>query len=105
MSAGSGADTLCGANDLQNITYKLVKDTYGSVLTITDAETIFATPGTSITLPGDQYQDSATNEGFNTSTLDGPGGLGVAGNENMILIIKADLSFTYYNIDVTTITQ
>ena len=105
MGAGSGADTLCGANDLNAVTYKLVKDTFGSDLTITEAETIFATPGTSITLPGDQYQDSASNEGFNTSTLDGPGGLGTAGNENMILILKAGLSFTYFNIDVTTITQ
>ena len=33
------------------------------------------------------------------------GPLGTAGNENMILIIKAGLSFTYYNVDVTTISQ
>jgi hypothetical protein len=105
MAAGSGADTLCGANDLNAVTYKLVKDTFGSDLTITEAETIFSTVGTSVTLPADQYQDSGTNEGFNTATLDGPGGLGVAGNENMILILKAGLSFTYFNIDVTTITQ
>lgn len=105
MNAGSGADTVCGSNDLQDITYKLVKDTYGSVLTITDADAIFSTAGTAPALPADQYQDGPTNEGFNTQTLDGPGGLGTAGNENMILILKAGISYTYFNIDVTTISQ
>jgi hypothetical protein len=105
MGAGTGANTLCSANDLANISYKLVKDTFGSDLTITEAEGIFATAGTSITLPADQYQDGPNNEGFNTAILDGPGGLGTAGNENMILILKAGLSFTYFNIDVTTISQ
>ncbi len=105
MSAGSAANTLCGGNDLNTIEYKLVKDTYSSVVTITNAEAIFATAGTPVTIPTHQYADSATNEGFNTATLDGPGGLGTAGNENMILIVKAGLSYTYFNIDVTTISQ
>lgn len=105
MVAGSAANTLCGNNDLANVTYKLIKDTYASVLTISNAETIFGTAGTAVTIPGDQYADTATNEGFTTATLNGPGGLGVAGNENMILILKAGLSFTYYNVDVTTISQ
>ncbi len=105
MGLGSATDTLCGLNDLANVSYKLIKDTYSSVLTISNAETIFATAGTSVTIPTDQYQTTATNEGFNTVTLNGPGGLGVAGNENMILILKAGLSFTYYNVDVTTIVQ
>jgi hypothetical protein len=105
MNSGSGPDTLCGANDLQDITYKLVKDTYSSTLSITNAEAIFSTAGTSVTLPNAQYQDSGTNEGFNTVTLDGPGGLGTAGNEHMILILKAGISYTYFNIDVTTISQ
>lgn len=105
MSAGGAANSLCGGNDLADITYKLVKDTYGSIITINDAETIFGTAGTAVTMPADQYADSATNEGFNTATLDGPGALGTAGNEAMILIVKAGASYTYYNIDVTTISQ
>lgn len=105
MTDGTATNSVCGSTDLQDVSYKLVKDTYTSVMTITDADTVFATAGTSVTMPGDQYSDSATNEGFNTSTLDGPGGLGVAGNENMILIIKAGTSYTYFNVDVTTITQ
>jgi hypothetical protein len=105
MSAGTAADSLCGATDLDDIEYKLVKDTYGSTLDIADAEAIFGTAGSTVTMPGDQYADSPTNEGFTTSTLDGPGALGTAGNENMILILKAGLSYTYYNIDVTTISQ
>ncbi len=105
MTAGSGANTLCSANDLNAVTYKLVKDTYASVLTISQAETIFATAGTSVTIPTDQYSTDATHQGFLTSVLAGPGPLGTAGNENMILIVKAGLSFTYYNIDITTIVQ
>ncbi len=105
MSAGSAANTLCGANDLNAVTYKLVKDTYSSVLTITNAETIYSTAGTAVTIPTDQYAVDATHKGFTTATLNGPGGLGTAGNENMILIVKAGLSYTYYNIDVTTIIQ
>jgi len=105
MTDGAGSNTVCGTNELSTVTYKLVKDTYGSVLTITQAEAIFGTAGTSITVPGDQYADSATQEGFNTATLDGPGGLGTAGNENMILILKSGASYTYFNVDVTTISQ
>lgn len=105
MTAGSAANSLCGANDLNALTYKLVKDTYSSTPTITDAETIFGTAGIAVTLPTDQYADSATNEGFNTVTIDGPGGLGTAGNEHMILMLKAGVSYTYFNVDVTTIVQ
>lgn len=105
MTDGSATRTLCGLNDLNSITYKLVKDTYGDVLTISQAEAIFSTAGTSITIPTDQYHTDATHDGFNTSILDGPGAIGTAGNEHMLLVLKAGLSFTYYNVDITTITQ
>jgi hypothetical protein len=105
MSAGSAADTLCGSVDLNAISYKLVKDTFSSVLTISQAESQMSAGTSSITIPTDQYQTDATHEGFNTVTLDGPGPLGTAGNEAMILILKAGLSVTYFNIDITTITQ
>jgi hypothetical protein len=105
MNAGSAANSLCGSNDLNAITYKLVIDSYGSVLTLANAEAIFGTAGTSVTMPGDQYADSATNEGFNTAILDGPGAIGTAANQHMILILKAGISYTYYNVDITAITQ
>ena len=78
---------------------------YSSAPSITDAETIFGTAGTSVTIPTDQYSTAPTAEGFNTVTLDGPGALGTVGNQNMILILKSGISYTYFNIDVTTITQ
>lgn len=105
MTAGSGSDTRCGTNDLQDISYKLVLDTFGSTLTITQAEGIFSDPGSTVTLPDDQYQDTATNEGFFTTALDGPGPIGDTDNANMILIIKGELSFTYFNVDITPISQ
>lgn len=105
MSAGTQANSVCGANDLANIDYKLVIDSYGSTLDATDAEAIFASAGSTITMPAHQYADSATNEGFNTSTLDGPGAIGTAANRNMILILRAGISYTYFNIDVSAITQ
>ncbi|MEZ4743332.1 MAG: hypothetical protein R3B45_12950 [Bdellovibrionota bacterium] len=96
----------CSEVDLADIEYKLVKDTYTDVITTTDAETIFATAGGTVTQGTDQYQDVADSyEGFIITSIYGPGGLGVSGNENMILILKAGISYTYYNIDVTTITQ
>lgn len=98
-------NNICGNVNLTDVTYKLIKDTYSSVLTISDADTIFGVAGQAVTLPTDQYQTDATHEGFNTITLDGPGPLGTAGNQNMILILKAGISYTYYNIDITTITQ
>ena len=105
MTDGAGSNTVCGANELSAVTYHLVKDTYSSVIDLDDADAIFGVAGTSITVPTHQYADSGTQEGFNTVTLDGPGALGTAGNENMILILKAGISHTYYNIDITTITQ
>lgn len=105
MTAGAAANTVCGSNDLADIEYLLVKDTFGSVLTITQAEGLFGSGGETIDVPGDQYQDSASNEGFNTITMNGPGLISVAGNEHMILILKAGMSFTYFNVDVTTISQ
>ncbi len=106
MTNGAGTKTVCGTNELADISYILVKDTYSSVMTVDQAETAFAgaTPLT-IAVPGDQYDGGGSNNGFTITALDGPGPLGTAGNENMILILKAGISFTYYNIDVTTITQ
>lgn len=105
MTVGTAAGTVCGGTDLANVSYKLVQDTYGSALSITEAEAIFSTPGTAVAIPSAQYRTGVTHGGFNTSTLKGPGPMGKAGNEMMILIVKAGISFTYYNIDVPTITQ
>ncbi len=101
-----GSNTVCGTVDLADIEYKLVQDTYSSVLTISQADAIFTSgPGTTIAIGGDQYADSGTNEGFMITNFDGPGVLGTVANANMILILKAGISYTYFNIDVTTITQ
>jgi len=106
MTTGIAANSLCGTIDLDDIDYKLILDTYGSVMTAGDADAVFATAGDVITMPTDQYQDIVdSEEGFNTVVLDGPGGLGTPGNENMILILNSGGSYTYYNVDVTTIAQ
>jgi hypothetical protein len=103
MSTGSATNTRCSATDLNIISYKFVLDTYSSLLTVDELESIFATAGTSVAIPTNQYQVSVTNEGFDTITLEGPGSLATAGNNAMILIIKGAESYTYFNIDVTLI--
>lgn len=100
MSTGSATNTLCSATDLNIISYKFVIDTYSSLLTVDDLQTIFATAGTSVAIPTNQYQVSTTNEGFDTIMLEGPGSLATAGNNDMILIIKGAESYTYFNVDV-----
>ncbi len=105
MTAGAAAGTVCGATDLANVTYKLVRNTFDSNLTITEAESLFSTPGLSVAIPGAQYRTDGVHRGFETSMLTGPGPMGKAGNERMILIVKAGISFTYYNVDLTPLVQ
>ncbi len=91
--------SVCKGVDVSDITYKLVDDTYSSLLTIGDASTIFATAGSAAA-----STHATGNGGINTITLDGPDQM--ASNPNMILILEANgLSYQYFNIDVSSLTQ
>lgn len=97
---------VCDQVDQADITYKLVEDTYGSTMVIGDANALFPAGETPITLPGDQEAPGGItpNGGFHTITLDGPDQMAL--NPNMILILQAaDMSYQYFNVDVSTLTQ
>ncbi len=94
----------CAGINLDQLDIKLVQDTYSSVLTGADADTIFTTAGASVVLPdhrispGDQ---GLANGGITTVTFTAPGPL--ATTPNLILIIRASQSsyYQYFNVDTT----
>jgi hypothetical protein len=101
-----GVTDVCEGVNMNVMTYKLVEDTYGSTLVIGDADALFPLGETAITLPADREAPggTTTNGGFATVTLDGPDQM--ANNPNMIFIIQAnDMSYQYFNVDVSTLTQ
>ncbi len=105
----NGDNTLCSQVSLAEIDYKLVKETgfaTADTLTVDEADGIFSTDGTSVTIGTDDYQEvGPLSEGFTTVTLDGPGGLGDTSNAHMFLVLRAGVSYTYFNVDVTVIDQ
>lgn len=108
---GAAATTACLESNFTDLKYKLVADTYGSTLTYADAQSIFASGPISIDTATDVVAIGAggtVNGGFVTksdaSILTGPDQMHL--NPNMILVVEvAGTSYTYYNIDVTTLTQ
>mgnify|MGYP000656227396 CR=1 FL=1 len=103
----TNGNTTCKDVTLTDIDYKLVDDTFTSTVTLTDADGIFNTAGTSV-LAGHRVNvggtDSAGNVlakgGFYTSTtsrLQGPGKIHL--NQHMILIFRAGNSYLYFNVD------
>lgn len=110
--AGETSDPTCKGMALGTIEYKLVADTYGSVLTLADADDIFSTPGvtvdvgTDVVLSGDV---DLANGGFHTKlggsadVLAGPDQMHL--NPNMLLVLKSGGSYRYFNVDVETLTQ
>lgn len=110
--SGAGATLACQDVLLTGVRYKLVKDTYGGVLDITTAASLFPTGA----IPIDVAEivnvgDAALPKGgFMTpiatdpEVLTGPNQLHL--NPNMILVVEgAGTSYTYFNVDVTTITN
>lgn len=97
--------------DLSDITYKLVKDTYGirngNALTEEEIQGIFKTSGTPVIAPGDQIGKSSTsknNKGFKTRVLTGPAPM--ESNLYMLLILNCkNLSYQYFPIVAPTITE
>lgn len=101
-----GVTDVCEDVDMADLTYKLIEDTYGSTLTIGQANAIFPADETAVAMPGDREAPggATTNGGFHTITLDGPDQLAL--HPNMIFIIQAaDTSYQYFNIDIETLTQ
>jgi len=98
-----------GLSLVSDIRYLLVKDNSGGTnnLSFAEADALFAPDkGTTITaasvrLPTDTDTAWAGKGGFVTSGLLGPGKLTASGNNNMILVLKAGPSYTYFNVDVT----
>jgi hypothetical protein len=112
----SGATTKCLDVFLTNIDYRLVKDTYGSTLNATQAEAIFngsektVAVGDLVTIADSDAQ--IPHGGFRTdlvTPLEGPDEFHL--NPNMILIFRNDDpgydhdSFTFFNVDITVLTQ
>lgn len=105
--AGVEATTACLDGLWTDMRYKLIEDTYGSVLTLAQASALFPAGESSITWATDTIAVGAggtTRGGFNTSTLDGPAAMHT--KPNMILVLQVrDLSYKYFNVDVTVLTQ
>ncbi|MBP6217101.1 MAG: hypothetical protein KA436_00780 [Oligoflexales bacterium] len=93
---------VCDGVNLTEISYKLIKDTYTGVMFVQDAQSIFPTGQSTVTVATDKHLTG--NSGFNTVTLTGPGP--IHQNPNMILVLGANnLSFQYFNVDVQTVTN
>ncbi|MBP6217100.1 MAG: hypothetical protein KA436_00775 [Oligoflexales bacterium] len=93
---------VCDGVNLTEISYKLIKDTYTGVMFVQDAQAIFPTGQSTVTVATDKHLTG--NSGFNTVTLTGPGP--IHQNPNMILVLGANnLSFQYFNVDVQTVTN
>lgn len=92
---------VCVDVDMNNITYKLIEDTYNGTLTYDQARTEMLTGATAIILPDETHADG--NGGFVSVSLTGPPE--IHNNPSMILIIArdgdTDGSYLYINVDVT----
>ncbi len=109
----TNANTTCKDIILTDIDYKLVEDTYSDVVSLTDADTIFGTAGTSVaagervTVGGtDNDGNTLANGGFytnETTPLTGPAT--IHSKPEMILILRAGSSYQYFNVDVTPLVQ
>jgi hypothetical protein len=107
---GTGGTTACQDNLLSSLRYKLVKDTFGGVLDITQAASLFTTGGISIdptevipvgngSLPKGGFM---TPPAADAEVLTGPNQMHL--NPNMLLVIEASAtSYTYYNVDVSIV--
>lgn len=106
-TADIGVGNACAGVNFSDTTYKLVEDTYSSTMVIGDADALFPAGESTITLPADRVAPGASGTtfgGFQTTTLDGPDQMAL--NPNMILILQSgDMSYQYFNIDVSTLTQ
>lgn len=96
-----GISNTCASVDLATIDYKIVSDTYGGTLDQSQADAIFSTAGTSVSLPDDRIapgDSGTTNGGFRTVTLTGPANF--ASNPNTLLVLRSgSTSYQYFNID------
>ncbi len=99
---GVSPNFICGTTGLTSMKYRLVADTYGSVLTAAQAAAIFT--GTEPTIAaGDLFANAGpVNGGFNTQTLTGPDAMHT--NSNMLFLVQAAGSYKYFNVDVSTLT-
>jgi hypothetical protein len=101
-----GATTTCDSLAFADTKYMLVEDTYTlNTMTIGDAVALdWTNDGVTVVNALDNTDVDSTNGGFLTATVDGPDAMGT--NPNMMLIIEADgVSYTYFNIDVSTLSQ
>ncbi len=109
----TNSNTTCYDIILTTMDYKLVQDTYGGTLTLANANSIFSTAGTSVASgevvdvgAADNHSNTLANGGFYTnesSYLTGPTTINSA--PNMLLVIRATVSYLYFKVDVTTLTQ
>lgn len=114
---GTGNSIKCYDVLLSSISMVLVKDTYGGVPTEAQLTTIFATETpVSIDMTTEAFEPTQgspalPNGGFitadtgDTDVMVMSGVKPIVSNPNMLFILKSGPSYTYYNIDVTTITQ
>jgi hypothetical protein len=95
----------CGNNLMTTLKYVLVEDTFGGILTQTQANALFASAGTTVAA-GDQLPTGtvgALKGGFNTQTLTGPAQMHL--KPNMLLVVQSGgVSYRYFNVDVSTLT-
>lgn len=101
-----GVTNQCANFDFTATDYKLVADTYGGAPTSSELDTIFATAGTSVTLPGDRVapgDEGTANGGFKTVVLDGPDNM--ATTPQMLVLVRSGASYNYFNVDVVVATS
>jgi len=104
LQTGSDASSSCGGSLNSDIDYKLVEDTFSGKLTYLNAVKIFSSPGTQV-LGVDNHASGtqSKNGGFKTTgPLFGPDQMHL--RPKMILVLRrAGISFTYFNISVSTL--
>ncbi|MGE0172713.1 MAG: hypothetical protein AB7T49_08010 [Oligoflexales bacterium] len=99
----AGANIACQGLSLSDTTFKLIEDTYSSVLTLDDAVTIFQTD--ELTINSVDYLDANGTTGFKGGfkiTAAGPAEMHT--HPNMLLIFEGkNTSYLYFNIDLQII--
>jgi hypothetical protein len=115
---GTGNDILCDDVRLDSISMVLAEDTYANDPSITDLQTNFtlASGGKQIDMATEAFTagqgtPALANGGFITANTDDPDVMVLAGakpivtHPNMIFVLKSGPSYTWFYINVTTITQ
>ena len=101
--AQTAGPDVCDGLDLTNITFWLVEDTFGGAPTLADLQAL--TSGASVSSVLNQGTAATTNDRGGFATGDILGSAPMHTKPEMLFVVKGSASYTYYEIDLSTLSS